>query len=213
MERIRILLADDHRIFLEGLRELISQQPGLHVVATAENGEELLVKMRSYHVDLVILDIQMPKMNGIAAAAEMRRRFPQVPMLVLSMHSERHFIQRVFDIGVQGFLLKNTGKAELVEAIRSIHAGERYFREDAALALLEGSRQAAAPGETPPLSKRETEILILIAREHSNAEIAGMLHLSVETINTHRKNLLHKLGAKNTAGLVKYAIFQKLITS
>jgi len=213
MERIKIILVDDHRIFLEGLKELLEQQPGLEVVATAENGQELLIKMQSYHVEVVILDIQMPQMNGIATALEMQQRYPEVRLLVLSMHGDKSFVQSVFDIGVHGFLMKNTGKKELLEAIQEVYLGRKYFRADAAFSFLDRNRSyARTTPEKPSLSKRETEILILIAKEYSNPDIATMLHLSIETVNTHRKNLLQKLGAKNTAGLVKYAIYNKLIT-
>lgn len=212
MQRIKLILVDDHRIFLEGLKELLEQQPGLEIVATAENGAELLIKMQSYHVDVVILDIQMPQMNGIATAIEMQQRYPEVRILVLSMHGDKSFVQRVFDIGVHGFLMKNTGKTELLEAIEEVYQGRKYFRADAAFSFLDKGRIAAkANMETPALSKRETEVLILITKEYSNPDIAALLHLSVETVNTHRKNLLQKLGAKNTAGLVKYAIYKKLI--
>lgn len=212
MEPIKLILVDDHRIFLEGLKELLEQQPSVKVVTTAENGKELFIKMQSYHVDVVILDIQMPKMNGIATALEIQQRYPEVRMLMLSMHSDKTFVQRVFDIGVHGFLTKTVSKKELLEAIREVYMGRKYFRADAAFSFLDRNRSATRtlPG-APTLSKRETEVLILIAKEHSNRDIATMLHLSVETVNTHRKNLLQKLGAKNTAGLVKYAIYKKLI--
>lgn len=208
---IKIMLVDDHRIFMEGLKEIIEQQPGMYVVATAENGGEMLVKMQSYNVDVVILDIQMPIMNGINAALEIQQRFPSTRILILSMHSDRSFVQRIFDIGAHGYLLKNSGKPELIEAIQTVYKGNRYFRGDAAMSFLEKGKRQPISSEKPALSKRESEILILITKEYSNPDIASMLHLSVETVNTRRKNLLQKLGAKNTAGLVKYAIYNKLI--
>jgi DNA-binding NarL/FixJ family response regulator len=209
-KRIRILLVDDHRIFLEGLKEIINQESGMEVVATAEHGAEALVKLSAYHVDVVILDIQMPQMNGFDTVEHLLERYPNVRILMLSMHAERNFVQRVYNLGVHGYLLKHTSRQVLLEAIQAVHSGERYFEADAAHSFLEQRKGYNTP-EKPSLSKREIEILVLIANEYSNPDIAHKLHLSVETVNTHRKNLLQKIGVRNTAGLVKYAVYNRLI--
>ncbi|MDX2001648.1 MAG: response regulator transcription factor [Chitinophagales bacterium] len=210
MNKIRIILVDDHKLFLEGLRELIDKQEDMEVVAIADNGEDLLIKMNAYYVDVVLLDIYMPEMNGIEAAKELQEKYPNTKVIAVSMYHEKAYIQKMRDYGVMGYLLKNTGRQELLEAIRAVSDGKTYFGNEIALTLLD-NKKGSNPGTMPSLSKREREILVLIAKEYSNPDIAKQLHLSVETINTHRKNLLQKLSAKNTAGLVKYAIYNNML--
>lgn len=210
---IKILLADDHRLFLEGIRSIIESEPGLKVVAEANDGEEVMVKLKSYYVDIVMLDIQMPKMNGIQAAQMISEKYPDIRVLVLSMHTEKIFIEKMYTAGVAGYVLKNTNKEELINAIRTVHRGGRYFSNDIIPALFDNSSSKTVSKSmfTPELTKREREILTLIAREYSNPQIAEELFISIQTVNTHRKNLLKKLDAKNTAGLVKYAISINLL--
>jgi DNA-binding NarL/FixJ family response regulator len=151
----------------------------------------------------------MPKMNGIETAKEICLKYPDTKTIVLSMHNEKAFIQKMYLNGVQGYLLKTCSKTELLNAIHIVHKGGKYFSNETTLALLENdlSKKANKIIEEQ-LSKREKEILILIAKEQNNSSIAEQLHISIHTVNTHRRNLLLKLGVKNTAGLVAYA-FQK----
>jgi len=156
----------------------------------------------------MMLDIQMPQMNGIETAWAIREQYPSVKLIALSMHAEKIFVEKMYRAGVSGYVLKNTNKNELLTAIKAVYHGGTYFSGEIIPAMfsLGDDESMADPG--PELTKREKEILILIAQEYSNPQIAEALFLSILTVNTHRKNLLKKLDAKNTAGLVKYAIGQ-----
>lgn len=209
---LKIMLVDDHQLFLEGLQELIEQESDMRVVATANTAAAFWSNFPSQLLDVLVLDIQLPDVNGLVLAADLLAQYPGLPILLLSMYQDRAFIQRAYNLGVMGYLVKNSKRDELLSAIRAVGKKQKYYRQDVALSFLE-KKPALAPGlEVPVLSKRETEILILIAKEYSNPAIAQLLHLSVETVNTHRKKLLQKLGVKNTAGLVKFAVYNKLIS-
>jgi len=211
MKEIHILLVDDHQLFLEGIKTMLDGYQEFKVIADANDGEEVFAKLKLYYIDIIILDIQMPRMNGMKTAEILKEKYPEIKILTLSMHNEKAFIEKMFFSGVDGYLLKNTTKEELVNAIRTICNGGKYFSPDIMSSILHPtvlSRNGSFAH--PELSKREIEILALIARELSNPQIAEQLHLSIQTINTHRKNLLRKLNVKNTAGLVKYALNNNL---
>jgi DNA-binding NarL/FixJ family response regulator len=206
------MIADDHQIFIDGLTGLLSSIPGIEIKATANDGEEVLRKLKSYYIDILILDIQMPKMNGIETAKQVSLKFPETRTIVLSMHNEKAFIQKMYLHNVKGYVLKNCTKGELINAIETVHKGGSYFSSEVSLALLDSANPKKANGVIEEqLSKREIEILALIAKEENNSSIAEKLHISIHTVNTHRKNILLKLGVKNTAGLVGYAIKHNLL--
>lgn len=210
MSSIKVLIADDHLLFAAGLRTMLSAVPSVDVVAVANDGEDLLYKLESLEVDIVLLDIQMPVIDGIAAAEAMRERFPSVRVIVVSMYGERTFVERMFRVGVSGYLLKNTTVEELVQAIEKVHAGKRYFTQEVTSIVL-GESLGIPDKPSLPLTKREVEILSLIAKGLSNAEAAANLHLSPQTVSTHRKNIMQKLGVNNAAALVRYAMLNGLV--
>jgi DNA-binding NarL/FixJ family response regulator len=209
---IKILIADDHKLFLEGIKTIINSIPELRVVADASNGEEVLVKLKSYYVDVVLLDIQMPKLNGIQTTQIISEKYPAVKLIALSMHMEKAFIEKMYNSGASGYILKSSHPEELIKSIFAVYKGEKYYSGEVIPHLLQDQQKDNFKSNiVPELTKRETEILTLIAREYNNSKIAAELFLSIQTVNTHRKNLLRKLDVNNTAGLVKYAITNNLI--
>jgi two-component system, NarL family, nitrate/nitrite response regulator NarL len=207
--KLRIMLVDDHNLFIDGLKTLLSLSTDLEVIVEANNGEEMLRKLRLYYIDLILLDIQMPLMNGIDAVKQIKEHYPNISVIMLSMHDELSYVKSLYDMGVEGYLLKNTNQEELLTAIRKVADGGRYFSPD----LISSIMQAKSDPEqvTMILTRREREIIALIAQEYNNGAIADKLNISQETVNSHRKNLLRKLNVKNTAGLVKYALQIQLI--
>jgi DNA-binding NarL/FixJ family response regulator len=208
---IRILLADDHTILLDGLSMVLNQYPNIEVVGVANDGSEVIKQLHEIQVDVVLIDVQMPNMDGFQTANAIRDNFPQVKILVLSMHNDRPYIERMYQIGASGYLLKTASIDEILAAIEKVHRGELHFSNEVILTVLNYNKNQNSP--VVKLTRRERQVIELIAKEHSNVQIAEILHLSVETINTYRKNLLKKTGVKNTAGLVRYAINQGIVTT
>ena len=205
---IKILIADDHVVFVNGLSALLKEVSNLEIVATAFNGEDALELLAHNTVDLVITDISMPRMDGIAFLERIKGDYPGVKVMVLSMHNEAHIVKSVLKLDPNAYLLKNTDSQELIKAIECISAGEVYYGEEIKTVLinsLRGVERADSSLHIPTLSKREKEVLNLIAQEKTTAEIAEELFLSLHTIETYRKNLLRKLEAKNSVGLVAKA--------
>lgn len=214
MDKIRVLVCDDHKVFRDGIQALLEKIKDITVVGEASNGNEALECMSVGGIDVVLMDIDMGETNGVDTTEKVKKSFPDVNVLVLSMHGEHNYIIRMLDAGATGYILKNAGKDEMVTAIRSVAKGDSYFSRDVSSILIEQLRRPQARGKHKgdlPLTDREIEVLKLIAQEYSNPEIAEQLFISIRTVDTHRRNLLEKLGAKNTAGLVKYAIKNNLV--
>ena len=213
MKRINLLIADDHTMFLQGIASLLEQEPEINIVGKANNGIEALnIISTEEAIDLIILDISMPEMDGIELSKILKKEYPEIKILVVSTHSNVNIISRLIRIGVNGYLLKNAEKSELLEAIYSIIEGNNYFSEETEEKYLANQFKIEKQVSTlTELSSREKEILILIAHEYNTAEIAEKTFISLNTVNTHRRNLLSKLNAKNTAGLVKYAVENGLV--
>ncbi|MFH6995086.1 response regulator [Flavobacterium sp. FlaQc-48] len=212
MNKINLLIADDHTMFLQGIASLLEQEPEINIAGKAFNGIEALEIIKKENIDLIILDISMPEMDGIALSKILKKDFLNVKILVVSTHSNIMIISRLIRIGVNGYLSKNAEKSELLKAIHTIVNGENYFsKETAEKHLLNSSKIEKQVSNLTELSSREKEILVLIAYEYNTAEIAEKTFISLNTVNTHRKNLLSKLNAKNTAGLVKYAVENGLV--
>lgn len=211
MNPIQILLADDHPVILNGLVTMLREVEGFEVVARAGNGEEVLRQLEQSRVDIVVLDIQMPGMNGLETAAQIRQRFPAVRVLALTMHTEVAYVERLLHLGVAGYVLKNTQMDELVQALRQVHAGQTYFSPEVLQILADRAARGDQQDLRDLLTRRELEVLRLIACEYQNPAIAEALFLSPETVKTHRKNLLRKLNVSNTAGLVKFALQHGLV--
>lgn len=204
---IRVLLADDFPVVLDGLRVLLETQRDIEVVGVAANGSEALRQTRQLHPDVVIMDIAMPEMNGIEATLQMHDACPSTRVLVLSMHSTTEHIFRALQAGAKGYLLKDSAGAEVVDAVRAVHAGRRYLSQKIAAAALDdyiAGRQPVSPLES--LSRRERQILQLVVEGKSSAEIGKTLFLSPKTVDTYRSRMMHKLGIGDLPGLVKFAI-------
>ena len=211
MQKIRVLIADDHKIIRVGLRGLIELSGDIEVVAEAENGTEVKELIKKFKVDVVLMDIDMGHTSGIETTRQLKTDHPEINVLGLTMHEEQDYIIEMLQAGASGYLLKSTGLDELLTAVRTAAKGDSYFSQQVSATLLQAitSRKTVPSSKNNhsiPLSDREIEVLRLIAQEHSNGEIAEKLFISVRTVDTHRRNLLEKLLAKNTAGLVKYAI-------
>ncbi|MCZ2357645.1 MAG: response regulator transcription factor [Bacteroidia bacterium] len=219
---IRIIIVDDHQIVRDGLRFLISDEPNMTIIAEAENGQDLLDKLAIEQPDIVLLDIRMPVLNGIQVTEKIHRLYPDVKIIILSMHDEEEYITKALQAGAQGYLLKKTGKEELLRAIHTVVGGTNYFSNDVSAKMLsrlmnrksmnkpmDGHKSSST--KEIPLTSREIEIIRLIVQEYTNAEIAERLTISPRTVDTHRRNLLQKTGVKNTAGLVKFAMMNGLL--
>ena len=210
---IRIFIADDHKIFRDELVSLLSREDDMIVVAQAASGKEVLEQLHTVSPDLLILDIHMPGMPGEAICKWVKEQSPQMPVLVLSMHDESTYILKMLEAGASGYLLKEAGATELLQAIRTVAKGDTYYSQHVSQTILHQLIRGKQQRETNriPLTKRELEVLRLIAEEYSNQEIADKLFISVRTVDTHRTNIIDKLDVKNTAGLVRYALKHGLV--
>ena len=207
--KTRILLADDHTIVRQGLRFIIDAEPDLEVVAEASNGHEALTRAMKDDIDLAILDIAMPTMTGLQAARELTARRPDLRMLILSMHDDEGYLFEALKAGTAGYVLKSVADRDLVEACRAAMRGEPFLYAGAERALVRDYVQRARAGETPPedpLTPREQQIVKLIAESHTNRQIAEVLTISEKTVETHRANILEKLGMRDRVELTRYAI-------
>lgn len=210
--KIKIIIADDHQMFLEGISSLLQDVPEIEVVGTALNGNQVLEKIKTLEIDIVVTDINMPEMDGIELSKSLKKNYPGIKTLILSTHNDAEMIGKCVNNDVDGYLLKNAEKKELLKALDTIAAGEKYFGEEVKNEYIKTVFSASKEKETvSQLSRREKEILQHIAMEYTTQEIADKLFISQNTVNTHRKNMLSKLNAKNSAGLVKYAYQQGLI--
>jgi DNA-binding NarL/FixJ family response regulator len=216
----RILLADDHTILRDGIRALLSADADLDVVGEASNGAEVLSILENTHVDVVLMDVQMPILDGFSTVPEVRRRFPDVKVLVLTMLDHENYVTRMFEAGAMGYVLKNAAISEITYAIRTVAAGNPFLCTEIGLSMLqkavthtsgtvidEGGAHTGAD-----LTARELEVLKLIAEGMTNGEISDKLFTSKRTIETHRQNIIAKTQAKNTAALIKLAVSRGLIS-
>jgi DNA-binding NarL/FixJ family response regulator len=217
--KIKIVIADDHQIFIEGIKSLIKDSEKVLLVGEARDGETLLHVLKAKNPDVVLMDVNMPKMSGIEASKKIRLLFPDIKILGLTMSDDADSVSEMMRAGALGYLLKTTSKAELISAIVHVHNGEKYLSAEMSMKLIEkmfDDNEKEEVERTPrkaEITKRELDIVRLIAQEMTNVEIAKKLNNSPMTIITHRKNLLRKLGVKNTAGLVKYAVMNGLLES
>jgi DNA-binding NarL/FixJ family response regulator len=205
---VRILIADDHGIVRSGVKLLIDRQPDMEVVAEAEDGVEALEKAVAEKPDLAILDVAMPRMTGLQATHEIRKQAPDVQVLILSMHEDERYLFEALRAGAAGYVLKRAADQDLVEAVRAAGRGEPFLTPTAQQALI---RDFLERGERPELTPREEEVVKLIAEAHTNKEIAEILHLSEKTVESHRANVLQKLGMRDRVELVRYAIRHGLV--
>ena len=213
--KIKLILADDHHILLDGLRSLLKKQRDMEVMGCYNNGQLLLDALpRLGPVDMALIDLSMPLMHGSELMDKIKLTDPNIKVIVLSMHDDAGHVMEMVDRGVSGYLLKNAGDQELLDAIRKVAAGRLYFSQavsDTIEAAVKLRKQDAAAPAQPRLSSRELEILRLIVNECSNSEIAETLFISERTVETHRKNMLRKMNHKSMVGLLRHALEQKLI--
>jgi DNA-binding NarL/FixJ family response regulator len=210
--KIKIIIADDHRVFIEGMKALLKEISGIEVIGEAENGEQLIQQVQFLNPDVVLTDIQMPLKDGIEATREIHKNFPLVKIIALTMLNETLFIKKMLEAGASGYILKTVNKEELIHAIRKVALGEKYFSAEVTAQLMNNfSEKSSVLSPSSSLTKREKEILMLIAEGLTDKEIAEKIFLSPLTIITHRKNILSKLGLKNKVELTRFAIDNNLV--
>ena len=208
---IRVYIADDHAIIRDGLRVLLEARDDIEVVGGAGDGRQAVKDVNELRPDVVIMDIAMPHRNGIEATALLRASAPATRVIMLSMHATSEHVFRALQAGARGYVLKNSAGAELVEAVRTVSAGKRYFSPKVADLLVDDYvREGRSASPVEALSPREREILQLIAEGHTSVEVGRMLSLSPKTVETYRSRLMQKIGVEDLAGLVKFAILHGL---
>jgi two-component system, NarL family, response regulator NreC len=215
MNPTRVLLADDHKLIRSGLRLIVEQHPEFTVVGEADDGRQAVALAESLKPDVVVMDIGMPSLNGIEAAAQITKAHPDIAIVMLSMHSDEGYVLRALKAGARGYLLKDSAEADLSRAIDAVREGKSFFSPVVSKVLLEDyMRKLARSGAEDSfdlLSSREREILQLVAEGNSSKESAGLLNLSVHTVETHRANLMQKLNLRGMPELILYAVRKGLI--
>jgi DNA-binding NarL/FixJ family response regulator len=208
---MRILVADDHGIVRSGIRLLLERQPDISVVAEASDGVEAVEAALAARPDLCILDVGMPRMTGLQAAREIRSHLPDTRVLMLSMHDDEHYLYEALTAGASGYVLKREADQDLVGAIRAVGRGEAFLTNAAERTIIREWMADGAEGPVIPLTPREEEVVKLIAEAYTNAQIALTLHVSEKTVESHRANVLRKLGMRDRVELVRYAIRRGLV--
>jgi two-component system response regulator NreC len=205
---LRVFLADDHAIFRDGLRALLQRHEGMEVVGEAGDGHEAVDGIEKTRPDVVVMDIAMPHLNGLEVTRRVRKKLPRTRVLVLSMYEDADFVHQILDAGASGYVLKGSASQELLEALAVIRRGQRYLASRLERHAAPGRRGVSADG---PLTARERETLQLLAEGNSHAQIAKRLNISPKTVETHRRHIGTKLGIRDLAGLVKYAVRKRLV--
>jgi DNA-binding NarL/FixJ family response regulator len=208
---MRILIADDHGIVRGGMKLLIDRQPDMEVVAEAGDGVEAFERAIQARPDLAVLDVSMPRLTGLQAARQIKSHLPECQVLMLSMHDDERYVFDALKAGASGYVLKREVDDALLDAIRAVSRGEAFLTNAVERSLIRDWMSSDSAGPDEPLSPREQEVLKLIAEAHTNKEIAETLHLAEKTVESHRANILRKLGMRDRVELVRYAVRRGLI--
>lgn len=203
-----VFIVDDHQLVVDGLRSLLDNEAQYTIVGYSNQPKDVMDMLDRLKVDILITDINMPGMTGVELTRNVKKKFPNLKVLALSMFGERQVIKEMIDAGISGYILKNTGKQELLEALAKLANGQNFFGEEVTQELMKSFR---ADGEGSHLTNREIEIIRLIENEYSNKKIADLLFISERTVETHRKNIFRKTGTQSIVGLLKYAYDHKII--
>ena len=211
---IKILIADDHQLFREGLVNLLSDSSEIEVIAQAENGRDAIKKAKKLNPDIVIMDIGMPVINGIEATCILQKELQDIKVIALSMHSDKHYIKGMFEMGASGYLFKNCAYNQLIDAINVVYSGKKYLDDKITEVIIHDylGKEEDIPNNDPKLSERESEILKLFAEGKTSREISELLFISVKTVGTHKQHILEKLELKTTTDIVKYALKNGIIS-
>ena len=214
--KLRILLADDHTVIRRGLRLVLERQPGFQVIGEAADGRETVALAEEHKPDVIVLDLSMPNLSGIEAARQICSKLPQTAIVTLSMHSDEGYVLRALKAGVRGYLLKDSGEDDLINAIKAVSQGKAFFSPSISKMLIEDyvrqMKQRDVDDSYELLTSREREILQLLAEGKSNKDIATMLNLSLHTVETHRSNILEKLNLHSMPELILYAVRKGVIS-
>jgi DNA-binding NarL/FixJ family response regulator len=206
-----LLLVDDHTLVTDGLIALLGADNNFDIKGVAQSGIEAIEMLKALKIDVVLMDVDMPEMNGIDAVKFIKKNLPDIRVIMLTMHDEKAIIKQLQDIGADGYLIKNSPKAELINAIKTVAAGDQYFSETVNELLLKTDEKPSISAELEGLTEREIEIITLIAEGLSNKEIGEKLFISHRTVDTHRTNLMTKLNLHNVAGIVRFAMHHNLL--
>lgn len=217
MQEIHVFVVDDHQIFLDGIVSLLDDEPNIKIAGTAHNGKQAIERIKNTKVDVVLMDINMPEMDGIEATKLLRKSNPEIKILMLTMHSEPRFIKECLEIGAKGYVLKNISKDDLLKAIETVYLDKPYLDQDVQEKLISSISNADEEDDrnydelAAQITQRELEILQLIALGLTSQDVANKLFISKNTVETHRKNMLAKLNVNNTAALLKIAYKKGLV--
>lgn len=212
MNKIRVMVVDDHAILREGVRALLATADGIEVVGEAADGAEAIQALSEIETDVVLMDIAMPRMDGLEATRRIRRRYPEVKVLILTQYDNREYILSSVKAGASGCVPKKSAAAELISAIRAVHQGDSFLHPSAVKVLIGEYLEKAGDDPYDRLTSREREVLKLVAEGHTNKEIADILVVSVKTVLGHRTKIMEKLDIHNRTELIKYAIRKGLIS-
>jgi DNA-binding NarL/FixJ family response regulator len=213
---LRVAIADDHAMFVDGIESILNTEEHIQLVDKCFNGESVFKMLENSLIDVILLDINLPDMSGIEVAKRINIDYPNVKIIALSMYNEESIVSEMLKNGAQGYILKNTDRVELIQAIETVASGQTYFSKEVTETIMESLLKKTPQKKSnnfsaPKLSRREKEVLALIVKEYTTPEIAEKLFISMKTAESHRANLISKLNVRNTAGLVRAAIQFKLL--
>jgi two-component system nitrate/nitrite response regulator NarL len=204
-----IFIVDDHQMVIDGLKLIIDTIEGFEIVGESTSALHALDVLATANADILLTDVSMPEMSGIELTRLVKKKYPHIKIIALSMFSESQVVAEMIDAGISGYILKNTGKQELIEALNKVSSGQNYFGQDITLQLMKSFKRNQ--DETSRLTDREIEIIRMIEQDFGNKQIADMLFISERTVETHRKNILRKTNTQTVVGLLKYAYERKII--